>query len=170
MIIIVEGIDRVGKSTLCEMLQANGYKLLDAKIHTSKHTVTNCMYDKLQEERTVAQAQLLALLDKSEKIVIDRFHLSQIVYGCIDRGRDTRYHMLSLEELLIHNSLLVYIQPTNLENSSKEHGSDLSKHLSYFNELFKGSMLLKIKGSYDTLNDIVSFIKEVDNDNYSKHS
>lgn len=165
MIVIVEGIDRVGKSTLCKMLQKQNYKLLDSKIHTSQFSVTHDIYDRLQEERTVAQAQLLALLNKTEKIVIDRFHLSQIVYGALNRNRDTEYHMLQLEELLQHNSMLVYIRPTDLAESNRQHGSNLDKHLQYFDKLFTESSLYKIDGTYDDLTNIVNIIKEADNGN-----
>lgn len=165
MIIIVEGIDRVGKSTLCDMLHTEGYKLLDSKIHTSPFSVTSDIFDRLQEERTVAQAQLLTLLDVSEKIVIDRFHLSQIVYGAINRHRDTQYHMLRLEEMLVQNSILVYIRPTDITESNKQHGSNLEQHLAYFDKLFEESKLYKIYGTFDDLTNIVNVIKEIENGN-----
>ena len=161
MIIIVEGIDRVGKSTFCKMLQQKGYTVLDSKIHTSKAEVGEDVYDMLQEERTIAQAQLLALLDKSEKIVIDRFHLSQIVYGYYDRHRDNSVSMLLLEDLLIRNSILVLIRPTDVFISSQQHGSDLTDHHNYFDKLFELSSLTKIRGSYNDLDKLVYHITEV---------
>ena len=165
MIVIVEGIDRVGKSTFCKLLTEYGYKILDSKIHTQKTDVDSVVYDRLQEERTVAQAQLLSLLDTSEKIVIDRFHLSQYIYGFIDRQRDTSLHMMDLENLLLHNTVLVYIMPTNIYISSQQHGSDLIEHHRLFEEAFNMSKLKKYKGSYYDLDKLLHIILEADNGN-----
>lgn len=165
MIIIVEGIDRVGKSTFCRMLQNKGYKLLDSKIHTTQFDVGAEVYDKLQEERTVAQAQLLSLLDKSEKIAIDRFHLSQAVYGLYERNRATWAHMQLLEEFISHNSILVYIRPTDILKSSAQHGKDLSKHAEYFDMLYDISSLNKVTGTYETLDMLLKQVEEFENGN-----
>lgn len=165
MIVIVEGIDRVGKSTFCRILQGRGYKLLDSKIHTYQSNVSAEIYDRLQEERTVAQAQLLSLLDKSEKIVIDRFHLSQAVYGLYERGRTTWSHMQLLEEFISHNSILVYIRPTNIDKSSIQHGKDLSKHAEYFDTLYDMSSLNKVTGTYETLDSLLTQVEEFENGN-----
>ena len=165
MIIIVEGIDRVGKSTFCRILQGRGYKLLDSKIHTKQADVGTETYDRLQEERTVAQAQLLSLLDKSAKIVIDRFHLSQAVYGLYERGRITWPHMQLLEEFICHNALLVYIKPIDIVESSAQHGKSLIEHAKYFDELYAASSLLKVSGTYKTLNGLLEFVEDLENGN-----
>lgn len=170
MIIIVEGVDRVGKSTLCNMLSKHGYKLLDAKICINETQVSPEVYNMLQNERTIAQAQVLALLDKSEKIVIDRFHLSQIVYGLFERNQDNTVSMKSVEDMLKHNSILVYVEPINIECSSLEHGKDLSQHAAYFDALYESSVLTKRKTNYTSLDLILADILEVDNANKRKHS
>lgn len=165
MIVIVEGIDRVGKSTFCRILQGRGYKLLDSKIHANQFEVGADVYDRLQEERTVAQVQLLSLLDKSEKIVIDRFHLSQAVYGLYERGRATWAHMQLLEEFISHNSVLVYIRPTDILRSSAQHGKDLTEHASYFDMLYDISSLNKVTGTYETLDLLLEQVEEFENGN-----
>ena len=165
MIVIVEGIDRVGKSTFCKMLQEKGYKLLDSKIHTDQFEVGAEIYDRLQEERTVAQAQLLSLLDKSEKIVIDRFHLSQAVYGLYERGRTTWPHMQLLEEFIANNAILVYIKPTDILQSSARHGKSLIAHAEYFDTLYDISSLQKLCGTYYGLDELVKQVEEIENGN-----
>lgn len=165
MIVIVEGIDRVGKSTFCKMLQDKGYKLLDSKIHTDQFDVGAEVYDRLQEERTVAQAQLLSLLDKSEKIVIDRFHLSQAVYGLYERNRCTWPHMQLLEEFLCKNAILVYIKPTDILQSSARHGKNLTEHATYFDMLYDISSLQKVYGTYYSLDELLKQVEDIENGN-----
>ena len=84
MLIIVEGIDRVGKTTLCNMLKDKlGFKIY-------KHKNNNFNYSKMDNDNETDK--MLQLLDLYEQIgsdvniVFDRFHWSDFVYGKIERN------------------------------------------------------------------------------------
>ena len=170
MIVIIEGIDRVGKTTLCNMLQQHGYVSLDRTIYADKANTSIDVYDKILSERTIAQAQVLSMIPTTTKIVIDRFHLSQIVYGLLERNQDNIVIMQLIEDMLKHNSILVYVEPIDINWSSLEHGKDLSQHAAYFDALYESSVLTKRKTNYTSLDLALADILEVDNANHRKHS
>ena len=160
MIIIVEGIDRVGKSTLCKKLEGIGFTQSLARIWNTSRD--NELVTALQNERTIAQAQILQLIHDKVDIVIDRFHLSQIVYSMHNRDCDVTSTMLEVDKMLGQmDSLLLYVQPTNLERSSKEHGSDLLKHVETFDEMFAKSSMQKLKLNYKTIQMAVDIVRRI---------
>lgn len=159
MIVIVEGIDRVGKTTLCDMLS----KEID--FPTFKHD-SKFDYSKMDNENeTDKMLQMLTICKIGNvSVVFDRFHLSDFVYGVLDRGYDKEkayFNFLDIEKnMQKENTLLVLVEPTDIKISSEKHGKDLSEHNKMFKCLFKKSVLKKIKCDYKTLNNAINFIME----------
>lgn len=132
-IVIVEGVDRVGKSTFIEKFvkKADGFKPF-------KHKPSDFHYQDMDNENeTDKMLQLLEMVKLLDgNVVFDRFHLSNLVYGFIDRDYNpftAAYSAASIDtriiELFGDDALLVYVRPEDLNRSSKEHGSDLSEYL-----------------------------------------
>ena len=140
MILIVEGANRTGKSTMIDYLK----KLADnssiefiyynSRINNNEHagTTPEGMY-------AYAKSVISDLLkeDTNEKLIVfDRFHISEFVYGEAFRGYTNR-NMQKIDELLRGmESKILYMK------SNFEHVEDRHKALEYealqnrFNEAF----------------------------------
>lgn len=165
MIIIIEGIDRVGKTTLANMLS----KELDIPIFKKDRIDGNKA--KTEDSVLVNYGNGLGMVDIfnwsgfKQDVIIDRFHWTEAVYGQADRGSlDSKYLMGLLEERMLlkkNKYLMIYIRPTSIERSSEEHGSDLSQHLKLFDELATVTQLDLIIGDYNQISKIVNNVREM---------
>ena len=154
MIVIVEGIDRVGKTTFCKKLEAAGFLYLKDKWllgqYMEKEEIPIYSVGKL--DTTVAF--LKTLEDQDINVVVDRCHLTEWAYGLCTR-KSSRVDLLQKIDWAISNNLnsvLVYVQSQNLKQSNKEAGMDLSSHEAYFEMLFdESSIHHKYKTRFDRL-------------------
>ena len=160
MIIIVEGIDRVGKSTLCEMLT----KEFNIPIH--KHN-GYLKYSELKNtEETDKVLSMLEILNETNgDIIFDRLYFSDYVYGLIERDypiREAALNLIMLDKYAseMKDVFLIYVLPTDVERSSREHGKDLKQYDNLFSVAFKDSRIEnKFRCTYNTLYEVVQFIK-----------
>lgn len=90
MILIIEGMDRCGKSTLVQNLRKNYFKSPRTFVHHSSSPPN--VDDKNRWEVDHYSSLLSTAIDMSENkgydIIFDRFHLGAIVYGTRFRGAD----------------------------------------------------------------------------------
>lgn len=156
-VIIIEGIDRVGKTTLALKLK----KELNAKI-LKDATIDGRLTKEIVSEKINTTVNLLTLWPKNDILIVDRFHLSELVYGYLDR-RYNNLHMLNVDEMLSKLDVkLVLVNPTDVEKSSKEHGSDLSIHDKLFRQFYNDSKIKKKKQcDYNSLDETVEWLKGV---------
>ena len=118
MIIIVEGIDRVGKTTLCNRLSEE----LNIPIHKYKGIIK---YDKMKnKEETDKTLGLIQLLKETgSSIIFDRSYMSDYVYGVLQRNYKTSKANKNFE--LVNNALydcnnsgnkvfVIIVNPVNL--------------------------------------------------------
>jgi thymidylate kinase len=157
MIIVVEGIDRVGKTTLCNCLSEK-YKI---KIY---HNDVN--YMKLSEmdnkNETDKTLKLISLCEQlGQDIIFDRLHWSDYVYGVTERGYDTKEAIKNKDiidkKLNEIKSVLIFVKPTDIEWSSKQHGKDLSGYEARFEMLYKYSCIKnKIMTDYNNIKEGIS--------------
>lgn len=159
MIIVVEGIDRVGKTTLCKKLQESlGFSLY-------KHH-GDFDYSKMDNDNETDK--MLQMLEVAKignaNIIFDRFHWSDFVYGMNERKYDIDNAVLNtkkidkkLNEL---NSIIILIKPTDLEESSRQHGKDLKFYEIMFECLCEASKVNAYQCDYNTMDEIVQKIKE----------
>lgn len=158
MIIIVEGIDRVGKTTLCNKL----HERLNIPIY--KHDKSKLDYSDMSNESETLK--MLHLLDEYDNIIFDRFHWSDYVYGTIERNYNKKQAVLNLlliqSKLLLKNARLIYIKPIDLSMSSNQHGKSLVKHnlrMEYCNRVNR------LKSYVCTYNNIDEIVEEIANEN-----
>lgn len=165
-IIIVEGIDRVGKTTLCSQIIAkqNKYKIVkyDSQIIKCK--------DRQNDYETDKSLLTLEMCKKFDCwALFDRLHLSDYVYGIVQRNYNKRkaYENFQLIEKYINqnfeNATLILVKPTDIKRSSEEHGRKLSEHEMWFEDIFELSKIKnKITCDYNTIdNTIKILLKEV---------
>lgn len=163
MIIVVEGIDRVGKTTLVNKIESLGFRTYK---HNDKSKDYSKMTDDGETDTMLAMLWLLKLYPENN-IIFDRFHISNTAYGILNRNYDKEkafQNNKKIDKMLADlNAVLVYVEPADLERSNKEHGKDQSECLALTIKLFNNSAIPnKIICNYDSLDKVVEYICELE--------
>ena len=63
----------------------------------------------------------------------------------------------------IHNDVvLIYMVPTDIKMSSSEHGYNLERHLKWYDNFYKNTLIKnKIRVDYETMEEALDFIDEI---------
>lgn len=150
MVIIVEGIDRVGKTTLVDMLQKEtGFPVYKNSTGFKLESMDN-------ENETDKMLKMLQVCELGNvNIIFDRFHWTDAAYGCVQRGYNVQKAMQNValieKKLYEMGAMVVLVRPTDLHKSSEEHGSDLSPHNAIFDTLYDRSMTKRFACNYHNL-------------------
>ena len=160
MIIIVEGIDRVGKTTLCNKI-SNKFNVPIYK-HVGNFEYSN-MDNNNETDKMLQILQVMKLVGSERILVLDRFHLTDYVYGILNRNYDkdkAKVNFKQIEDFLDKNeAILIMLEPTDISMSSKEHGEDLSNHYNIFLDIFKESKIkYKWRCTYNTIDEAITYI------------
>lgn len=158
-IIVVEGIDRVGKTTLvnrlCDWYDYDPYM----KFNVFKHAESHFPYDKMDSDNeTDKMLQLIDMVKTCDgNVIFDRFHLSEFVYGICNR--DYKFSTAYMNRGVIDNALvergavLLYVVPTSVTWSSNQHGSDLYMHNELMQASFEDSGMKKLATGFAEIED-----------------
>lgn len=153
MIIIVEGIDRVGKTTLCNMLS----KEFGINIFKNQSFYGLCISKETEIELINQLINFVNCVNCD--IIFDRLHLTEFVYGLCNRNYANTDIVKIDKKLSEMNCLLIYVKPTDIDESSKQHGSDLRSHDTCFEAIFKNSKIKKFSCDYNSLDSAVEFVR-----------
>lgn len=164
MIVILEGIDRVGKTTIANELKDKlGFEIF------KKDREEFLSEDGIRNNALINFGNALGLVDMfnwdgfNQNIVVDRFHWTEAIYSLFDRDQTySKYYMQEVERKMLINKdkyLIVYVRPTDIKFSSRMHGSDLSRHLEEFERWYKNCKLPKYMTTFYS-KDLV--VKEVE--------
>ena len=140
MILIVEGANRTGKSTMIDYLKKladnSSIKFIyyNERINKNEHAGTTPEGMYAYAKNVIGD---LLKQDTNEKLIVfDRFHISEFVYGEAFRGYTNEY-MLKIDDMLrVMDAKILYMK------SDFEHVTDRHKALEYealqsrFNEAF----------------------------------
>lgn len=164
MIIIIEGIDRVGKTTLANMLSERFnipiYKQERIGGNEIQLNITARNSGRLQKSSNLLMNYTRArtLVDfwnwngYNDNIIMDRFHWTEAVYSLVDRhSPEVRTMMENIErEMLTQKDkyLIIQVMPVDIKWSSRQHGSDLVRHQKEFDDLYNKSKLNKYRCTY----------------------
>lgn len=167
MIVIVEGIDRVGKTTFCKKLEQLGFFYFKDSWMLQDAVESNeiPLYSIGKLDTTLKF--LKRMDDKGLNVVVDRCYLTEWVYGKYTRHGNTRIDLLKKLEwmfaTLLH-SALVYVYPEDIKKSNNEAGIDQTEHEACF-ELLVDSTPISYK-YYTRYHDIDSTVKKVVKDTF----
>lgn len=162
MIIIVEGIDRVGKTTLVNALRnVTGFPVYKNNTSFKLENMDN-------ENETDKMIKMLQVCELGHvNIIFDRFHWTDLVYGVLQRAYD--YDIAIKNKMLIEDMLekmgamIILVKPTDVYASSEQHGGNLVYHDELFNTLYDQSHMLKYSCRFQTLDSaerwVVSMLK-----------
>ena len=173
MIVILEGLERTGKSTVAEILENNfGF------IRFKDHNHLRFMDLKSISNRLDSTLSMLVSLDKAGKnIVLDRFHISELIYGTNDRGYpDYDFdHIYYIDEVLSLLNTKLYLLERNVNNEYVEafprevNESELLEYQKKFRYAFDKSYIenkciynTSEMSFYDVAKDIANFSKKYD--------
>ena len=162
MVIIVEGIDRVGKTTLVEKIcQELGYQRFrdDFRYMTDENPYGNVQVN------TEKINTLMNLIEQGlvDNVVLDRFHFTEKVYGLYDRDYDN-VSMVDIDKRLgkLNNVVLIWVQATNVVRSSNEHGSSLLMHERGMCAFYNHSQIVcKVRTKYDGFDNVIKELKDL---------
>ena len=134
MQIIIEGIDRCGKTTLANELS----KVLNLDIYPRK---TDVEYDKLECGNVFNDYLKLFSNANLKSYIFDRAYYSEYVYGVLDRNYNiaaSKIYVSAIEQMLaLHkNPIVILCLSNNIAESSAQHGKDLKKYNDLFLELY----------------------------------
>ncbi len=154
MLIIVEGISKVGKTALCNKLSERLNIPILIKERFGFVPQFESMYANFGSSR-----MLLNLLNTCSDInlILDGFHLSERVYGLLDRYYDCVDYYNKIDEKLaeMEDVILFHVNPINIVESSKQYGMDLEPYYIMFKKLFNNSKIKnKLECDYTTINKI----------------
>ena len=181
MIVIVEGIDRVGKTTLCDMLVSKlGFTKFKDEwnlVPASERDESNTMQDAIDinnfsHGKLDSFMSMLKLADSAgQNVVVDRFHLTEAVYSIVKRCRpnkEARYAFVEVDNWIVRNLsdvTLVLVKPKNLVWSAKESGDDIStadEMDKMFNSFYSSTQIQhKCITDFSTLWGTLTWIKNI---------
>ena len=190
MVIIIEGIDRVGKTTLSEMIEERYRDFMDfIRFRDDTRYVHNHL-NKAGNTEKINTLQNLLEAGLVDNIILDRYHITEFVYGAIERSYKNE-DMYDIDKRLaeldrkdtpeegddgydevdpgmsydghIHNDVvLIYMVPTDIKMSSSEHGYNLERHLKWYDNFYKNTLIKnKIRVDYETMEEALDFIDEI---------
>ena len=115
MIVILEGPNKCGKTTLARHLIKNyGFAYFkDTRIETRE--LTNEQKKEVIEHDIEAQANLLKSISNNINLIVDRFHITEFVYGSLNRGYESNCINIAEEMLKNANIKVIYLCRYNNE-------------------------------------------------------
>lgn len=151
LIVVVEGIDRVGKTTLVnKLLKAGFIGLKDEFIVDKQFIETFKDYSLGKCDSFVAVVKKLN--DEGKNVVIDRLHLTEIVYGLHKRDESNTKGLFALDmELANLGAYLCLVEPADISISNKLAGEDQTEMNELFKHYYTLSSMRKISCNYNTL-------------------
>ena len=142
MVIIIEGIDRVGKTTLANKL----HKKLRIPIYKKFRTCEKVNTYSEEEKELINYGDSLGAVNfwNSDSfkgdIIVDRFHWTEYVYTKVDRDVSlSRKYLSNIEKLMSQRKekyVIIYVKPVDVKYCSKLHGSDLTLHNDLFDNVY----------------------------------
>jgi thymidylate kinase len=161
MIIIVEGIDRCGKTTFIDKMCETMPKMLrfkDLNVCSKIYTDEDFSSFSLGKLDT-SVAFLKQLSEKGYDIIVDRLHLTELVYGECERNTTSYKEIGQLDnELAKLDTLLVLVEPTDLNWSNQQAEKDQSKHYHAFKKHYANSAIEKYHTNFHRLDETVHTI------------
>ncbi len=126
MIVILEGLERTGKTTLAKIFEEKGFINFKDHNHLRNFSVEN-----IAERLDSTLSTLIALDKKGINIVLDRFHISEYIYSTLNRGNNFSLfdHIWYIDEVLSHlDTKLIYLT----REVDEQYLEDYPKHTNGF--------------------------------------
>lgn len=152
MIVVVEGIDKVGKTTFAKKLEGAGFVYLKDEFMLPETTAFDFASYSIGKCDSFVKV-IKELNEQGKNVVVDRLHLTEAVYGQEDRAGQTSLSGVFSIDMILANmgAFLVYFKPVDINFCNNEHGSDLSKKSELFDYFYRMSCMRKIQITYEAI-------------------
>lgn len=126
IIVVVEGVDRSGKTTVANALS----KALNVPVFRNEEFgFENEYHGRGAVYETQKMWLMLNMVETFDAdVIFDRLHLSEYVYGMIERGYINNNVWKIDDRLSSLEAILVHVKPYDIESSSLLHGKDLTEY------------------------------------------
>ena len=158
MIAVIEGIDRVGKTTLANKLVDGGFVYLKDEFILNNEFVKNFPdYSLGKCDSFVAIAKAL---DKAGKnVVIDRLHLTELAYGTELRNNVNAAGCYAIDMALANLGAVLYLViPTDINLSNELAGIDQTKLNDLISFYYRMSSMEKCMVTYERIDEVANSI------------
>ena len=158
MIVVVEGIDRVGKTTLVNSLKKQGFVDMKDEFIIDKSFVSNFPdYSLGKCDSFVAIAKKLN--SEGKNVVIDRLHFTELVYGKTVRNSANVIGCLAIDMCLANlGAVLCIMEPTNIDLSNELAGENQSEKNELFDIYSKLSSMNVIYSNFKMIEATTSYL------------
>lgn len=165
MIVVVEGIDRVGKTRFCKKLSKDtgipvfkeGMNFKEMSKIYGGETIRRIMCEKMKSILNVLKIT-------GQDMIFDRFHISEWVYGYLERKAFYCKDIKEIDEMLYDmGAIVVILHPSGkerLKHCSREHGKDLSGYERMFKRVGAESKCLNYETVASGSNALIKYIME----------
>jgi len=171
-IVIVEGIDRVGKTTLCRKLEKLGFFYFkdswnilekDPEINQDSQQlpIKNFEYISLGKlDTSLSMLKLLAA--KGVNVVVDRLQISELVYGIMSRGVCLAHLVKRLDKMLAElDCMIIHVRPTSYREATlragyASHDYDMA-FINFINQCSIGEVRTTYFNDTKILDEVVHF-------------
>lgn len=169
MLIIVEGIDRVGKTTLIDKLHerynlpifSDKYLEFNALVNHNesiaiKTNKTDIKSSIINIERMNSLTNYLSQFGVQQNILVDRFHMSEYVYSKVERNFDSLDAFKIIDNRLSElGTIIIYVRHLDIDLSSELHGKKLNKHANEFDKIMLETNCKLFVTNYNDIDDFV---------------
>lgn len=161
MIVVIEGIDRVGKTTLAKKLVDAGFIYLKDEFVLKEGFFSNFAdYSLGKCDSFVAVAKRLH--EEGKNVAIDRLHITELVYGNTLRAKSNDEGCFAIDmELANLGAILCLVKPADLELSNKLAGVDQTSRSRLFEVYAQLSSMKTISCDYNSLDDAANYLIDV---------
>lgn len=154
MIVVIEGIDRVGKTTLANKLVKAGFVYLKDEFIVNSQLIS-CFED-YSLGKCDSFVKIAKQLDgEGKNVVIDRLHITELVYGNSVRGSSNNegchYIDMALADM---GAILCYIKPGDISLSNELAGEDQTERAKLFDTYVKLSSMKTFVCDYDSIDNL----------------
>lgn len=152
MIIVVEGSNRVGKSTIIKKL---------AKMHNVSTIYNRDIRSEMKDCEQEGYISALAMLDALEatsdsaNVILDRFHLSEFVYGLKYRSYLSERMLSVIDKRLADMGALLILVTSDYKHLQNESEDKIQEYMSIqelFKDAYTGSRMNKIQIRLEEVN------------------
>lgn len=159
-IVIVEGVDRSGKTTVANALsRALGipvFRNREFGLDVESHERGACY----EIQKMWLMLNMVETFD--DDVIFDRLHLSEFVYGLIERGYVNNNVWKVDERLSSLGAIIVHVKPYDIESSSLLHGKDLTAYEEAFETAVRYATRCEVvAGTMLEIDDIVQNVQRL---------
>lgn len=159
MILILEGVNRTGKTTIAKKLTKYGFEYFKNK---EVELVLN--HNKIDKQsffngEIIGMLNMLRFIGKDKKLLIDRFHFTEFAYGLVERQYITEY-ILDVDKALKSLGAKLLYMYDDIKKINKRANKDLSKHKLAMDLMFETSAIDKFKhNSMEITNNLANWLE-----------